>query len=210
MFRNEMIAELKPVGAMELILAERVVSLAWRLKRAVIYQDCVTDALIERSIYHAPGWNYELSAKAKDKMKEGDTSMALGIAVEHDFANSKTLDLLLTYEDRIENRMHKALAQLKKMQGERKANETEVRIQEAGDSKDLKEEDRIQNTVVSMDSELKEQSQFTHQRMETLNTNYEILNEIEQKFELEQNNLNTIESDLVCTDTTHNTQHAER
>ena len=126
MFRNEMIAELKPVGAMELILAERVVSLAWRLKRAVIYQDCVTDALIERSIYHAPGWNYELSAKAKDKMKEGDVSMALGIAIEHDFAESKTLDLLLTYECRIENRMHKALSQLKKMQEQRRTREKEA------------------------------------------------------------------------------------
>ena len=33
-FRDNMLAELAPIGALELMLAERVVSLAWRLKRA--------------------------------------------------------------------------------------------------------------------------------------------------------------------------------
>ncbi|MFC1637217.1 hypothetical protein ACFL5Z_20555, partial [Planctomycetota bacterium] len=45
-FRDDMLAELAPVGTMESILAERIVSLTWRLKRAERMQNEMVDAKI--------------------------------------------------------------------------------------------------------------------------------------------------------------------
>ena len=46
-FHDQMLAELAPVGTLELMLAERVVSLAWRLKRAERMQYQVIDDMME-------------------------------------------------------------------------------------------------------------------------------------------------------------------
>ena len=44
--RDRMLAELAPVGAMESMLAERIVSLSWRLNRAERIQNQTIDAMI--------------------------------------------------------------------------------------------------------------------------------------------------------------------
>jgi hypothetical protein len=51
----------------------------------------------------------------------------LGIVINHDFANSKTLDMLLSYERRIESSLYRAIAELKKL---RQAKNTENRTQD--------------------------------------------------------------------------------
>jgi hypothetical protein len=48
--RDELLAELAPVGRMEAILAERIVSLAWRLKRAQRLQNQLFDYLLGKDL----------------------------------------------------------------------------------------------------------------------------------------------------------------
>ena len=49
-FHDQFLAELAPVGMVESILAERVISLSWRLRRAERMQNQVIDEMIERKI----------------------------------------------------------------------------------------------------------------------------------------------------------------
>ena len=46
-YRDQMLGELAPVGSVESMLAERVVSLSWRLQRAERLQGAAFDALYE-------------------------------------------------------------------------------------------------------------------------------------------------------------------
>ena len=46
LFREQMLGELSPAGSMETVLAERIVSLSWRLKRAERMQDEALDCLL--------------------------------------------------------------------------------------------------------------------------------------------------------------------
>ena len=48
LFREEMLAEIAPAGAVEAMLAERFVSLSWRLQRVVQMQNQAIDVLIAR------------------------------------------------------------------------------------------------------------------------------------------------------------------
>ena len=117
-FRDEMIADLSPDGAMEEMLAERIVSLSWRLKRAEHFQNAVVDALIEHGLHGASsgfGWTSENRERAQKEAESGEMDIMLGIVINHDFANSKTLDMLLSYERRIESSLYRAIAELKKV-----------------------------------------------------------------------------------------------
>ena len=112
LFQDEMIADLAPAGGMELMLAKRIVSLAWRLRRAENFQNLVLDALMD----------YEMSAcsiylrNARDEAKEGNIELLMGHVINMDFAKSRTLDLLLLYERRIENSLFKITAEFRKTQ----------------------------------------------------------------------------------------------
>ena len=46
--RDQLLEELNPATKMELILAERIVNLTWRLKRIERFQNIVIDAMIEQ------------------------------------------------------------------------------------------------------------------------------------------------------------------
>jgi hypothetical protein len=116
-FRDEMIADISPAGAMELMLAERIVSLSWRLKRAEHFQNAVTEALIEDGLNDSVSyWSSRSTYKAQEKAQEGNIDIVLGIVINKDFASCKTLEQLLAYEQRIESRLYRAIAELKKMQ----------------------------------------------------------------------------------------------
>ena len=47
--RDSLLAELDPIGPMESILADRIVSLSWRLKRADLIQNQAIDAMNEKN-----------------------------------------------------------------------------------------------------------------------------------------------------------------
>ena len=126
LFQDEMIADLSPAGGMELMLAKRIVSLAWRLRRTEYFQNAVLDALIEQDLLgYLTGWDNSLIRKARDNMEAGDADLILGIAVNRDFAKARTLDLLLLYERRIESSLFKITAEFRKTQRLRKEKQTQ-------------------------------------------------------------------------------------
>jgi hypothetical protein len=115
-FKENMIADLEPAGAMEAMLAERIVSLSWRLKRAEFFQNMVIDALID---YEMAVCRNNLS-NAREQAMKGNFELLMGHVINRDFANSRTLDLLLSYERRIESSLYKTTAEFRKMQRIRK------------------------------------------------------------------------------------------
>ena len=91
--RNAFMSELYPVGVMESMLAERIVSLSWRLQRAERMQNQATDCLIEED--HLP----------------------LGRMVTKQWSNNlKIIEKLFMHERRIESSMNRTINKLKKLQ----------------------------------------------------------------------------------------------
>ncbi len=111
-FRQNMIADLEPVGAMEKMLSDRIVSLSWRLKRAEQFQNLAIESLIEFNLND--GWYRGNSARRE--ADKGNLELIIGFAINRDFEEARTLDLLLMYERRIESSLYKATSELRKMQ----------------------------------------------------------------------------------------------
>jgi hypothetical protein len=120
-FRDEMLTELAPVGPVESMLAERYVSLSWRLKRVERMQNQAIDVMIERDEQPNPFAKLaqsllpkhlrQLQADASDSNPE----LVLGRAAIKDYSNSRVLDRLSMYERRIENSMFKTLHELERL-----------------------------------------------------------------------------------------------
>ena len=107
MLRDELIEDLKPIGPMQRILAERIVSLTWRLERTMRMHNQTFDALIKNE-----GWEPDLP---------------LGHIAQRDFANDRTLDKLMMFERRMENSLYKTIKQLKNLQKEKAKNQANSR-----------------------------------------------------------------------------------
>jgi len=118
--RDRLLAELAPVGAMESMLAERIVSLSWRLERAARIQNQTIDAM------NANNTSGPLSKLAKSFIfkgldtPQGPTSnsngdLALGRIAIKDFSNSRVLERLLMYERRLEHSLYKTLLELQRL-----------------------------------------------------------------------------------------------
>ena len=112
--REAMLGELGPVGPMESMLAERVVSLSWRLKRVERIQNEVFDALLADRSSPLAKLVQSLSPKGAGRA-EGEDDFALGRVVIKDFSNSRVLDRLLMYERRIEHSLYKTMAELQRL-----------------------------------------------------------------------------------------------
>ena len=140
-FLDEMIEDLAPAGGMELMLAKRIVSLAWRLRRAENFQNLVLDALMD---YEMESCHIYLR-NARSEAKEGNIELLMGHVINMDFAKSRTLDLLLLYERRIENSLFKITAELRKTQRLRKESGFVTRLRRDKQSQ-FGEEYRTQNT----------------------------------------------------------------
>ncbi len=106
--REALLAELKPRGAVESMLVERVVSLSWRLERVGRMQNEVFDALLANEATPLA----KLARSLVPGKKAEDDGLDLGRAVIKDFANSRVLDRLLMYERRMENSLLKTLNDL--------------------------------------------------------------------------------------------------
>jgi hypothetical protein len=124
-YRDQMLGELAPVGQMESVLAERVVSLSWRLQRAERLQSAAFDALDEKHEKQTPVLpvlSPELQEWVRSKTRElgqgdsnpADEDLALGRAVVKDFAHARVLDRLLMYERRIEHSLYRTMAELRR------------------------------------------------------------------------------------------------
>ena len=162
-FHDKMFAELNPVGAVELMLAERIINLWWRLRRAERIQNQAIDVMIARD---EPS---PLSKRLHDCLPKDlqeidyDTrgagpELVLGRSIIKDFANSRVLERLMLYERRIESSVVRLMKELKRFQIMRRI-EIEDTCQEQFESS-LQDKAATQNPTVGKNSDLKKQSQF--------------------------------------------------
>ena len=110
--REEMLAELSPIGSVESLLAQRAVSLAWRLRRAEVMQNQVIEYMIDT--YGDEQRRYYGSSPS-DPRKSANF-LPLGHISSRDWSNSRVLDHLLVYERRIENSLYRTVAKLRAVQ----------------------------------------------------------------------------------------------
>jgi hypothetical protein len=130
MYRDGMLRTLAPVGPVEMMLAERIVGLSWRLKRAERLQNAAFAALEEgerTELLEArlEEWKQHKGSK-RDREVYGvlDENAALAKAVVEDFAEARVLDRLLMYERRIESSLYRAMAELRREREARVAAES--------------------------------------------------------------------------------------
>ena len=108
--RDALLAELHPQGPMESILADRIVSLSWRLKRADLIQNQAIDALHEESTAKLfPALTRLLTPENQDP------DLILGRIALKDFSNERVLDRLLMYERRIEHSLFKTMLEFQRL-----------------------------------------------------------------------------------------------
>ena len=105
--RQGFLDALNPQNAIEGFLADRMASLAWRLKRASRMQNELVNGLLldhayavkDRSILYREPSNH-------------NPELALGAAINRDFSRNSVLERLTLYERRIENSFLKSLNEL--------------------------------------------------------------------------------------------------
>jgi len=118
-YHDQFLAELYPVGAVETMLADRFVSLAWRLKRAERMQNQAIDSMIESQIDNPMAKSLNMVKWHAKGVKLGDSRyvishLQLGRVASSDWCNCRVLDRMMLYERRIENSMIKMMNELKK------------------------------------------------------------------------------------------------
>jgi len=111
LYREGMLAELDPEGAVEEMLAERAVSLAWRLRRAERLQSAVFATVYRENANDVVLWpKHGLPIKPGP----GEDEVVLGQVVMTDFARAQVLDRLLVYERRIESSLYRTMRELRR------------------------------------------------------------------------------------------------
>ena len=112
-----MLAELAPVSPMESMLAERIVTLSWRLKRVCRIQNQAIDALnADNTSSPLTKLTQSLLFKGQDLPPSTSAShLALGRLAIKDFANARVLDRLLMYERRIEHSLYRTILELQRL-----------------------------------------------------------------------------------------------
>jgi hypothetical protein len=103
-YRENLLRQLIPGTPLEEDLAERVVDLSWRLKRAARDQEKAFVVLYQK---HTAGAGATLEPAQRDA--------AIGWMIVADFNGEATLDRLLRYERRIESSMYRALNELRRV-----------------------------------------------------------------------------------------------
>jgi hypothetical protein len=120
LYRDRMLTELTPIGPMESMLAERIISLSWRLKRAIRIQNQAIDALkadntssplakLTQSLF-SKGFGH---SQPDPSAPEGD--LTLGRMAVKDFSNARVLERLLMYERRIEHSLYRTILELQRL-----------------------------------------------------------------------------------------------
>ena len=117
-FRADLMARLDPWGAMECLLADRVVSTAWRLRRAARYEGRLT----QEELDHMAEFRRKYSNVHRDK-PERDTGKMVKRLLNEDL-----LPKLSRYESRIERGLYRALHELQRMQAARRGEPVAVPV----------------------------------------------------------------------------------
>jgi hypothetical protein len=120
-FHDEMLADLAPVGAVETMLAERVISLWWRLRRAERMQNQALDDMIETCITNPLPRRLRILESHGMGVPLGDerclsSHLPLGRVARLDWAHDKSLERMIMYERRIESSLNRTMKELKSHQ----------------------------------------------------------------------------------------------
>jgi hypothetical protein len=163
-FHDEMLAELAPAGAVESAMAERVVSLWWRLKRAERMQNQAIDEMIEHQIDNPLSKSIRMMNLHAKGVKMGDpryliNHLQLGRIATYDWSNQKVLDRMMLYERRIENSVVKLMKELKRFQVIRRIERQDAEEQ-IEPSPSLRDEAATRCMSAEENGDLKKQSQF--------------------------------------------------
>ncbi len=117
--RTQLLEELAPETPIESMLAERIASVSWRLRRAENFQNHTIDALGTPKTGPLTKLHQSLLANyAPDTQTdpdEPDPELALGRMLIKDFSNSRVLEKLLMYERRIENSFYRSLLEIQRL-----------------------------------------------------------------------------------------------
>jgi hypothetical protein len=111
-FRKALCQELKPVGGLEALLVDRIVSSAWRLRRLIT---------IEVSLFMGKLADIQQETKEDEKCfmvfdKASKTSYPLGVAFRY---GADTVSKMSRYESMLERGLYKALHELQRLQAAR-------------------------------------------------------------------------------------------
>ena len=140
-FYDAALAELAPSGAMEAILAERIVSLSWRLRRAVRFQNEVIDVMIDDEELKMIEEKDRVSLMSKQwqefeaSKRKPDPGLILGRVIKRDFSYKIVTERLSLYERRIENSLFRTINEFEKHKLLRQ--KEEHRIQNTGDRRQV-------------------------------------------------------------------------
>ena len=120
LYRDQMLAELNPLTPIESMLAHRVISLSWRLKRAVRFQNQAIDAMLQRNSSNplarlTQSLPFKFPGLANPAKPPSDDPLALGRAAINDLSNARVLERLLMYERRIEHSLYKTILELQRL-----------------------------------------------------------------------------------------------
>jgi len=118
--RDALLAELDPLSPMESILADRIVSLSWRLKRADLIQNQTIDAMNEKNTTNplanlAKSFGLKGLGFPQSETSDSRPDLTLGRIALKDFSNARVLDRLLMYERRIEHSLYKTTLELQRL-----------------------------------------------------------------------------------------------
>jgi hypothetical protein len=124
-YRQQLLDELNPVSPMESMLAERIVTLSWRLKRAGRFQNQAIDVLnsedtsdplkkLTRSLFRG------IAGESPNNVNKSNGELALGRLAVKDFSDARVLEHLLMYERRIENSLYKTILEFQRLNIARK------------------------------------------------------------------------------------------
>ena len=119
-YRRQLLDELTPESPMESMLADRLVTLSWRLQRICRIQNHTIDNLTSPD---KPSPLAKLSkslflnndAQTKDQPSENSPHQTLGRMAIKDFSNQRILEKLLMYERRIENSLYKTILEIQRL-----------------------------------------------------------------------------------------------
>lgn len=120
LYRDRMLDELAPVSPMESMLAERIVSLSWRLKRTARIQNQAINALnADETSSPLAKLTKSFLFKNHSQSQAGPSTSApdltLGRMAIKDFSSARVLDRLLMYERRIEHSLYKTILELQRL-----------------------------------------------------------------------------------------------
>ena len=160
-FHDQFLTELAPFGMVETLLAERIVSLAWRLQRVERMQNQAIDVMIARDEPSPLSRQMQrMLPQSHVDTRGAGSELVLGRAVITDWSNSRVLDRMMLYERRIDNSLQKSIHNLKKYQLMRHIQQAEANKPEPALAIPDFGFEAVTRTAEKM-VDLKKQSQFT-------------------------------------------------